>query len=567
VPSPRFARFAGAAWLVCAAAFFATSAARADYIDHFATRTDVGLYKIPSKGPTRVLVVPVFIDNIDYPEGSEEAFLEEITAFYADDDATIFEGGFRFTGYWEQASLGRYRPSAEVAAPVHFPSCPPLGAHEDCEIPRGAGLAEGDIQGAVAVLTDALRFMDEIFRCASEGPGGDKSCTAGGGVDFARYDTSGNQQGVADGFVDGVVIVSNAGFPGIALPVRDLASQPLLSFLGPFPTFTYPDDSGVVVASVGIAGRTSRPGRETFVSVHEFGHLLGFCDLYNEAGTTSDLPYTLMGGWFYQDAGSLLDPFSRLAIGWGNMVQVSGAGSFTLPSAARSGQVLKVGDGDEFFLVEHRRKLVDVLDGDMEVDSGVLVQRVRLSKRPSSDSGAYFNTLQSCVNCTPFDTMLMVEEADGNYDLQLNQGRDDDGDLFQSGDTIGPSSDTAARGENHVVFSTNLLSGAQTGLTITVTSSDDEGAVVDVDAPAVADVCDTAGDLCGTPCAADDDGHGRCGDFLAFPEEARSPGDPDPPGQGCTCAGSSDVDVGVIGLALLLLGPIARRRRRDTLQA
>ncbi|MDP2341108.1 MAG: hypothetical protein Q8O67_09130 [Deltaproteobacteria bacterium] len=555
--------------VVVAAALFATlatTAARADYIDHFATRTDVGLYKIPSKGPTRVLVVPVFIDDLDYPEGSEQAFLDEITAFYADDDATIFEGGFRFTPYWEQASLGRFRPSAEIAAPVHFPTCPPLGDAVDCAIPRGAGLGgpEPDVPGAIEILTDALRFMDEIFRCASEGPGGDKSCTAGGGVDFARYDTSGNQQGVPDGFVDGVIIVSNAGFPGIALPVKDLAINPLLSFFGPFPTFTYPaagtaDDpeAGVVVASVGIAGRTGRPGRETFVSVHEFGHLLGFCDLYNESGATTDLPYTLMGGWFYQDAGSLLDPFSRLAIGWGNMVQVSGAGSFTLPSAAQSGQVLKVGDGDEFFLVEHRRRLPDVLDGDMEIDSGVLVQRVRLAKRPSPAAGDYFNTLQACVNCTPFDTMLMLEEADGNYDLQLNRGRDDAGDLFQTGDTIAPSADTAVRNESHVVFSTNLLSGAATGLTITVTSSDDTGAVVDVTAPAVADVCDTAGDLCGTPCEADGEGHGRCGDFLTFP--ALPEQEPKFDEEVSCCAQGPVVDVGVLGLGALVL---LRRRRR-----
>lgn len=544
----------------CAGLLLGAATARADYIDHFATRTDVGLYKVPSQGPTRVLVLPVFIDDIGYPGGSEQAFLDEITAFFADGADAIFDGGFRFTPYWEQASLGRFRPAAEVAAPVHFPTCPPLGAHADCEIPRGAGLAEGDIQGAVQVLQDALNFMDEIFTCAHAGPGGGSACTAGGGVDFARYDTSGNQQGVADGFVDGVIIVSNAGFPGIALPVKDLATNPLLSFFGPFPSFTYPDDDGVVVASVGIAGRTTRPGRETFVSVHEFGHLLGFCDLYNESGATTDHPYTLMGGWFYADAGSLLDPFSRVAIGWANVIQVAGPGqAFAVPSAARSGTVLKVGDGDEFFLVEHRQRLPDVLDADMSIDSGVLVQRVRLSKRPSPTPGDYFNTLQACVNCTPFDAMLTVEEADGNYDLQLNRGRDDDGDLFQSGDAIGPSTDTQQRSANHVVFSTNLLSGAPTGLSITVTSSDDDGAVVDVDAPAVADPCAALSAVCPGACVVDDDGHGRCGDFQTFPATPPEDDLPPPVISACTCANTSGADAGLLAAGLLLL---LRRRQR-----
>ena len=49
---------------------------------------------------------------------------------------------------------------------------------------------------------------------------------------------------------------------------------------------------------------------------HFIGHLLGFADLYNESQTTTDLPYSLMGGWYYDTAASLLDPFSRVAIGW-----------------------------------------------------------------------------------------------------------------------------------------------------------------------------------------------------------------------------------------------------------
>ena len=548
------------ALVISACVILMSTAAHADFIDHFAVRTDVGLYKVPSQGPTRVLVLPVFIDNIDYPAGSEQAFLDEITAFYADDTASIFDAGFSFTRYYEQASLGRYRPAAEVAAPIHFPACPPLGAYANCEIPRGAGFTQGDVLGAVQVLKDALRFMDEIFTCASHGPGDGRACTAGGGVDFTRYDTSGNQEGVADGFVDGVIVISNAGFPGIALPLKELAINPLLASLGPFPGFTYPDDSGVVVPSVGIAGRTARPSRETFVSVHEFGHLLGFCDLYNESGAATDLPYTVMGGWYYADAAALLDPFSRIAIGWANVVQVAGSGSFTLPSSARSGNVLKIGDGDEFFLVEHRRKLPDILDGDLSIDSGVLVERVRLAKRPSPTPGGYFTTLQNCVNCTPFDAMLMVEEADGNYDMQQNRGRDDAHALFQTGDAMGPSTDTRPRSRAHPVFSTNLLSGAPTDLGITISSSDDDGAVVDVDAPALVDPCGALGTLCVGACVIDDEGHGRCGDFAPFPAE-----DPVPqaPPEGCGCALASAADMSLLSAVFLL----SRRRRAASSRA
>jgi len=536
--------------------------ARADYIDHFATRADVGLYKVPSKGETRVLVIPVIVDNVAFNDGDEAAFLDDLANFYADDDISVFDGGFRFTSFYEQQSLGRFHPRAEVAAPVHFPSCPPLGAYANCEIPRGAGISEGDLQGALAVLVDALAFMDEIFTCATDGPGGARTCTAGGGVDFAAFDKSGNQEGIADGFVDGVILVSNAGFPGIALPVKDLATTSLLSFFGPFPAFSY---DGVTVASVAIAGRTTRPGRETFISVHEFGHLLGFCDLYNESGAASDLPYTFMGGWYYSTPASLLDPFSRIAIGWANVIQVAGPGTFTLPTAGTSGVVLKVGDGDEFFLVEHRKQVPLSFDGDLEVDSGVFVERVQLSKRPLPTAGNYFTTLQNCVNCTPFDAMLMAEEADGDYDLQKNRGRDDTTALFQSGDSIAPSTNTAPRSLQNPTFSTNLLSGAPTGLTITVSSSDDDGATVDVDGADVSDPCAALGDLCVGDCAVDDDGHGRCGDFALYGVAAEEDeADLGLSGGGCRCGAGDGDGAGSVGVALAFFWHRFRRRTRPT---
>lgn len=320
--------------------------ARADYIDHFASREDVGPLKVPSQGSTRIVVIPVFVDDQPYSTGTEAAFLAELHDFFGVDDRSVFDGGFRFTAYWEQASLGRFRPEAEVAAPVHFPTCPRLGTYDDCRIPRGGGVASGDLAGAAATLRDSLRFLDEVVLCATAGPSPERRCSSGGGVDLSAFDTCGLQPGVADGFVDGVLVVSNASFPGIALPVHDLAGQAILTFFGPLPSFAYGD---LVVPSIGIAGFATAPQRETFVAVHEFGHLLGFCDLYNEARTTTDLPYTVMGGWYYDSPAVLLDPFSRLAIGWGNVVDVNGGGTFRIENATRSGQVLKVGAGDEFF--------------------------------------------------------------------------------------------------------------------------------------------------------------------------------------------------------------------------
>jgi M6 family metalloprotease-like protein/uncharacterized protein (TIGR03382 family) len=524
---------------------------RADYIDHFASRTDVGRFKVPSLGTTRVLVIPVFVDDQPFSAGSEEAFVTELEDFFAVDDRSVFDGGFRFTAYWEQASLGRFRPEAVVADPVRFPSCPRLGAHEDCRIPRGGGVAEGDLAGAAATLRDSLRFLDEIILCATAGTSPERRCTSGGGVDLADFDTSGQQPGIADGFVDGVLVVSNASFPGIALPVKDLSGQQLLTFLGPLPSFSYGD---ITVPSVGIAGFATAPQRETFVAVHEFGHLLGFADLYNEAGTTTDLPYTVMGGWYYDTPAVLLDPFSRLVIGWANVIDVNGGGTFRIDNATRSGQMLKVGSGDEFFLIEHRAAGENI-EGDIDVDSGVFIERVRLARRPSGTPGSYLQTLQECVNCRAFDSMLTVEEADGAYDLQRRRARNDAADLFQAGQGMAPSDDTAPRSARNLVFSTNLFSGAPTGLTITVDDSDASGATITIVGPPKDDPCADLDALCLQDCVVDGEGHGRCGDFATFP----SPAPVDDEGVvGCTCAGTS----AIMPLLPALLGLGRRRRRR-----
>ncbi|MBM4281580.1 MAG: hypothetical protein FJ137_12745 [Deltaproteobacteria bacterium] len=541
------------AWVLLLAVVAAGAPARADYIDHFATRDDVGPLKAPSRGDTRVLVIPVIIDDLPFEQGDEAAFLADVDGFFAADDGDLFTGGFSFARYWRQASLGRFRPVATVAPPVRFARCPPLGAYADCAIPRGAGVASGDFAGAVAVLNDSLAFLHEVLLCATAGPSRERSCTDGGGVDLAAFDIAGLTPG-PDGYADGVIVVSNAAFPGIALPVQDLAQNTLV-FTGPHPDFVY---DGVAVPAVAIAGRARRPQRQTWVAVHEFGHLLGFADLYNESGAATDLPYSVMGGWYYDTAAPLLDPFSRVAVGWANVIQASGPGRFALASSARSGMVLKVGLGDEFFLVEHRRRYPDVLDDDLTVDAGVHVQRVRLQRRPSPATGFYLSTLQSCVNCIPFDSLTMVEEADGRYDLQQSRPRDDAADLFVAGQALVPSDDTAPRSTSHPVFSSNRLDGTPTGLSIRVEPDDVDGAIVVVDAPAVADPCAALAGLCDHDCVVDDDGHGRCGDFGTWPPPKASPRPAEAAGCAALASGPGTATVGV-----LLVGLLPARRRRS----
>lgn len=60
---------------VLACALFGASTSHADYIDHFANPDDIGVLKVPRAGTTRVLVLPVIIDDQGFDQGSEAAFL------------------------------------------------------------------------------------------------------------------------------------------------------------------------------------------------------------------------------------------------------------------------------------------------------------------------------------------------------------------------------------------------------------------------------------------------------------------------------------------------------------
>ena len=112
-------------------ACIAAPATRADFIDHLARTDDIGVLKVPHQGETHVLVIPLIIDDQPFEDGDEQTFLDELDTFYAAGPGTL-------QAYYEHASLGRFSPRATVAAAVHLPTCPTLGAYEDC-IDRGAG--------------------------------------------------------------------------------------------------------------------------------------------------------------------------------------------------------------------------------------------------------------------------------------------------------------------------------------------------------------------------------------------------------------------------------------------
>lgn len=375
--------------------------ARADYMDHFVVRDDVGLRKSPSTGPAKVLLLPVEVAG--FPP-FDRAALER---FYA-------PGSGGFTDYYVTASLGRFQPEVTVGPTVTFEHCPLDEAKfPGCAIPRGDPNS----------LTAGLDFVREVLRRADAA-----------GVDFSAFDVNG-RRGTPDNWVDGVMLLLNTPFGGVALP---------------FAYFNQGDDlaggtggaaklDGVKVPLLAIAGDS-----DSRVMIHEFGHLLGMTDLYDETSRYAGLYLSWMGAWSYGPDIPLPDAESRFRLRWGNWHQAQGKETVVIRPAETSGDFVRVGTGDEYYLVENRGP--GKFDTDLPV-RGLAVYHVDRKVKLDGREGTFFQRLIDCVQCDPFHPYIRLEQADGKLDIELGGAFNAEEDLFRPGDSYGGEAATLYTGQ------------------------------------------------------------------------------------------------------------------------
>lgn len=271
------------------------STATANPLDHFRT-DDVGPHKVPHQGTVSVLVIPTRVG----PEFPADR-LAELREIYDPDG-----GPGTFRGYWRAVSNGAYDPVPVLADPILFDRCPlPDTADEDCVITLTdlALLTNGGPQAYFGGLLEAVRDVQ--------------------GIDLAQFDTSG-AAGEADGFFDGVLVDSDL-VDGVGLPLTAL---------------TVPIEVAVGAGKLVMGNVAMIPPDN-----HEFGHLLGFIDLYN-GPTINDL----MGA----TPNVTLSAFSRQQIGWGQTEAATGSGAFELTPVMAGGGMLRLGEPPRYLLVEHR---------------------------------------------------------------------------------------------------------------------------------------------------------------------------------------------------------------------
>lgn len=390
-------------------------------MDHFAVREDVGIHKAPYLGPAELVIIPVEVDG--HPSMAPEL----LASFFGTENPT------GFVRYYETASLGRYQPKVTVAPTVRYQTCPlPAATFPGCAVARG------DIAAFTAGI-DMIR--DVVSRARDQG------------VDFSKFDVNGRRGG-PDGWADGVMILTNTPFGGIAFPFGYYNRGDNLAGGTGGPLVV----NGVKIGHVAIAGKGDVP-----VMVHEFGHLLGLTDLYDENGNYDGLNYSFMGSWNYSWNIVLPDAETRFRLRWANWFQVQGTMRVVIPPAETTGQVYRLGSGDEYFLVENRGP--GAFDADMAV-RGLVVNHVDRRVRINGEEGRFQERLADCVNCDAFHPYIRLVQADGKFQVEKGERASDVDDLFREGDSLKADPDNLPLSRDHQVQSTNYYSGEASGFAI-----------------------------------------------------------------------------------------------------
>lgn len=470
------------------------SVAHADYMDHFVQREDVGPRKAPSLGDAKLVLIPIEV------AGFPPLNLAALESFFSPENS----GGF--VRYYETASLGRYRPRVTLTPVVHYDSCPlPPATFPTCEVARG------DINA----FTAGMDMMRDVVRRANDA-----------GFDFSQHDVNG-RKGVADGWLDGVMLLTNVPFGGIAFPFAYFNRDDNLAGGTGGPLIV----DGVKVGHLAIAGEG-----DAFVMVHEFGHLLGLTDLYDESQKYDGLHLSWMGAWGYDQRIPLPDAETRLRLRWANWHQVQGRERVVIHPVETSGEVYRLGTGDEYFLVENRGP-GGAFDRALP-ERGLAVFHVDRRVKLDGTEGAFVNRILDCVNCDPWHPFIRLVQADGKFEIEQNK-RFAMGDLFRDGKWLRPDPSGLPVSATNQVNSTNFYSGAESGLRLDDVHVFDDGTIeVTLDAPE----------------------SGQCDDRLCTEGEACAPvtcGATEPPQRGCS------VGAGLApALALLLLEQGLRRRQQ-----
>jgi MYXO-CTERM domain-containing protein len=365
-------------------------------IDHLQDQSDIGKNKVPHSGTSRVLVIPSRVGGV-----ITNARLQALREYFAE------EGGpGTFRDYWKTMSQGAYDPIPFLAEPVYFDDCPLSNKTvATCRIvledifllssgevsttiqqlvarvrdEQNVDLSQFDVNGVVEGQPDGwidgLILSTDLFdglglplaafeqeACLYSAPqisvpvdaGVDAGAVDGGSTDSGAMDGGATDSGAMDsgamdsGAMDSGAMDSGAMDSGVmdagSLDAGDAGDGgvPPIEFV---PCEDIAVDGGTFGDRLGI-------GVVAFIPPdgHEFGHNLGFMDLYGHPADPIQRVITgLMG-----NPRSGLSAHSRLTIGWGESQEVTAEEEIVLAPVLEGGKILQFGVPPRYVLVENR---------------------------------------------------------------------------------------------------------------------------------------------------------------------------------------------------------------------
>jgi immune inhibitor A len=361
------------------------AAARAKGVD-----SPKSMLQMPNKGGVttfRVLVILIDFQDKYYTGGYTAGTV-------ADFDSLLFSDGLNPTGsmkefYYKNSYgnfilqgdvVGWYRAANDAAYYTNF-----------CDGSDGLGAYPHNAQKLVEEAVDA----------------------ADPDVDFSQYDNNG------DGYVDGIFVVhAGTGYEETGNNCEIHSHQWSISS-------RYKD--GVYVRAYSIEPEES-PSSQGLIPIgvfcHEFGHVLGLPDLYDTDYSSSGAGHwALMASGSYNGLSRSPSDFiawSKMKLGWLNPVNLTANQTNVQvpaieynPVAYRlwtNGQI-----GNQYFIVENRQQVESdaYLPG-----SGILIWHI--------DDNVHGNT-------NDWHPQVMLEQADGKFDLQYGSNQGDANDAYPSG--------------------------------------------------------------------------------------------------------------------------------------
>lgn len=291
-------------------------------------------YNVPTTGDRDVLVILVeFADK----KFDECAGMGDPREYY---DRFFHEEGFSDNGchgsaydYYYKGSLGKYRPDFHVLGPIQV-----SGGYADY-----AG--DGGSAATYRMIQEVVPLADSMYD-----------------IDFRQFDTDG------DGLIDNVYCLY-AGYGQADSPVSDSIwphSFKLSAIHAEFEVDGVTVDRYTVSQQVNGVSNLS-VGIGTFV--HEFGHVLGLADHYNNSSPMGNPPNNV-GNWDVMSSGSYnndqncpapFSAFERYSLGWCEPTHLDPgeARKISISPYMDSGECFRIDvrpDDREYFLIENRQQ-------------------------------------------------------------------------------------------------------------------------------------------------------------------------------------------------------------------